>query len=143
MKEKTNLFFFILFSDGRCLLELSHRDSSSGIGDSSSSSAAAASSSDSRSESGHCWIPITKKVYWPPAGGPASAATAVIAKVESPAGTLSGKFKKKIARQIPQESQKYICCRFLPARSSQEICHKYTESRRDIVFLFPSLCYCL
>ncbi len=38
------------FSEGRCLLELTHRNSG---------------------DRGDVWIPITKKVYWPPTGGTA------------------------------------------------------------------------
>ena len=52
-----NFFKFRLLADNQCLLELTHRGPADG-----------ASPGESK------WIPITKKVYWPPTGTTAAAA---------------------------------------------------------------------
>jgi hypothetical protein len=54
---------FLTFSEGRCLLELTHKSNNDGE---------------------EAWVPITKKVYWPPPGP---------VKVESSPSVHSGKTK--------------------------------------------------
>jgi len=47
LRNSKFLFYYLCFLEGRCLLELTHKQCGEG---------------------GDTWVPITKKVYWPPPG---------------------------------------------------------------------------